>query len=196
MGEDEAAAVRVLGVEGPLELAEGRGALLVALGVLEVDEALEDLRRDEMMKGLDICGQGLTTCPNCLEDGGCRFYYKIHEKCYAEWSNSGTCSEGWETDLYDFYDTLCVTPKYLTRNKCVDCPPGYTCDGPRITPVGANKKTKKTKKSSVALIVAVCVAAAVVLLAVAFVLRKRSVSKVQHRSESMPSVVEDKAADA
>ena len=47
-----------------------------------------------------------------------------------------------------------------------------------------------------ALIVAVCVAAAVLLLAVAFVLRKRSISKLQHRSESMPSVVEDKAADA
>ena len=57
-------------------------------------------------------------------------------------------------------------------------------------------RSKKTKKSSVALIVAVCLAAAVLLLAVAFVVRKRSVSKLQHRSESMPSVVEDKAADA
>ena len=143
------------------------------------------------------------------------------------------CPKGWESDSYDFYDTLCLAPKYLTDNKCVDCPPGYTCDGPRITPVGAKcddycytvfngitwvekctntfnyacnacdecqpmwrSRNKKTKKSSVALIVAVCLAAAVLLLAVAFVLRKRSVSKLQHRSESMPSVVEDKAADA
>ena len=163
-------------------------------------------------------------CKNIEKDFAC---VQFGWWCPAEQTGC-VCPKGWESDSYDFYDTLCVAPKYLTGNQCVDCPPGHTCDGPTRTPVDAkcqwwcwkegnswdercawdsldcaackecesvwqdgNNNTKKT--GSVALIVAVCVAAAALLLAVAFVVRKRSIKKLQHRSESMPSVVADEA---
>ena len=51
----------------------------------------------------------------------------------------------------------------------------------------------ETKQGSAGLIVGLCLAAAVLVLAVAFVVRKRSVAARQHRSESMPSVGADEA---
>ena len=190
-------------------------------------------------------------CKNIEPDWACE---NLNIGCPADQTGC-VCSEGWESDSYDFYDTRCAAPNYLLDTydpiirsdggsavlKCVDCPAdltfdgGHTCDGPRVigadclgwckTHVGndgnptsweerctwttrdcsgcdecwslqGSSSNNNTTTASESLIIAVCVAAAVLLLAVAFVVRKRSTSKHQHRDVSMPSVVEDKAADA
>ena len=71
----------------------------------------------------------------------------------------------------------------------------FVVDGVTTEADGTQSDNNKTRQGSVGLIVGLCLAAAVLLLAVAFVVRRRSVKAKQHRSESMPSIVAD-VADA
>ena len=79
-----------------------------------------------------------------LEAGGRFFIYGKEEisgrsdgdktgQCYHEKTSDGTCSEGWESDSYNFYESMCAASKFVKDNKCEDCLKGHTCDGAEAT---------------------------------------------------------------
>jgi len=80
-----------------------------------------------------------------LEAGGRFFIYGKEEisgrsdgdktgQCYHEKTSDATCSEGWESDSYDFYQVACMSSSYVENKKCTACPSGFTCDGSAAAP--------------------------------------------------------------
>merc|ERR1719181_866949 len=86
---------------------------------------------------------------NVLEAGGRFFIYGKDGsggdktgQCYHEKTSDATCSEGWESDSYDFYQVACMSSSYVENKKCTACPSGFTCDGSAATVCDSTKYVK------------------------------------------------------
>ena len=120
----------------------------------------------------------------CAQTEGCRFFIYGKEEisgrsdgdktgqCYHEKTSDAKCSEGWESDSYDFYEVLQDSSS-------------------------SSKSSSGGKDGSLAIIVPVVVAAVLLVAAVLFLVRKRAVAARQpHRDASMPNVGDEAEAEA
>ena len=59
----------------------------------------------------------------CKDKAGCRYFVfgkgKKAGRCYQEYTVDATCTEGWQSDSYDFYDTQFKPPKLAKKGH--DC---------------------------------------------------------------------------
>ena len=169
----------------------------------------------------------------CRQTEGCRFFiYGIDAgpqgnkggKCYHEKTSGAACSEGWESDSYDFYEVLscfkdlgegipgckchasCAMCGYTNvptdANDCITCADGGAVvsvypDGTGTCPGSSKSSSGTGKNGSLAIIVPVVVAAVLLVAAVLFLVRKRAVAARQpHRDASMPNVGDEDEVQA